>query len=574
MSDLRVNRVRSLSGGTVEFVDGVSGNADGLRFAPKIVQYSPLALSTDVQVSTNQFQFTFDQPIKFYGTGTIQIIKSSNSSVYESFAITNGGTAGVGVTIAGNVLQLDTSAGNFEFFTNYHISFPGAGIAGTYNDPLTAQDGYTFRTGVTVFDVQGGDYEQVIVSPTSPTGYHKYHVFTSSGIATFSGPSTAADDFAYFIIGGGGGGGGTYYSGGGGGAGGYIKDYNSNNLPAGSYTVTIGAGGPGTFNNPGGTTAPPTNTPSTPGTWPVQASPGQNSSFGPTPVGTIVAYGGGRGGLGREFGYPSPSYQRPSQQNQSTPTYHQAGQPGGSGGGGTYGVSSPWSPPSYNPGYASSPNPNSGNFAGIFAGQGVSYPSPNQQGYPGGTTSVNPSPKWGGSTYMGGGGGGAGGSGGTVTNSPPQGPAGPNPNHKAGGGGGSGKPNPEFPGTQLALMSVPLTLTNEMGPGGVVGGGGGPAVYADSSASWPQGPNQYWTPNNSARGGNGGGGDGSYQTNPPNPNPTFTAQAGFENTGGGGGGGYTPGGPTGVFPTPGPGQWYGVPGGSGVMMIRYAHPGA
>ena len=128
MSDLRVNRVRSLSGGTVEFVDGVSGNADGLRFAPKIVQYSPLALSTDVQVSTSQFQFTFDQPIKFYGTGTIQIIKSSDSSVYESFAITNGGTAGVGVTIASNVLQLDTSAGNFEFFTNYHISFPGAGV--------------------------------------------------------------------------------------------------------------------------------------------------------------------------------------------------------------------------------------------------------------------------------------------------------------------------------------------------------------------------------------------------------------------------------------------------------------
>ena len=207
MSDLRVNRVRSLSGGTVEFVDGVSGNADGLRFAPKIVQFSPRALSTDIQVSTNQFQFTFDQPIKFHGTGTIQIIKSSNSSVYESFAITNGGTAGVGVTIAGNVLQLDTSAGNFEFFTNYHISFPSAGIAGTYNDPMPAQDGYTFRTGTTSFDVQGGDYSQVVVAPTSPTGYYKYNVFTSSGIATFTGPSASATDFNYVLVGGGGGGG-------------------------------------------------------------------------------------------------------------------------------------------------------------------------------------------------------------------------------------------------------------------------------------------------------------------------------------------------------------------------------
>ena len=40
-----------------------------------------------------------------------------------------------------------------------------------------------------------------------------------------------------------------------------------------------------------------------------------------------------------------------------------------------------------------------------------------------------------------------------------------------------------------------------------------------------------------------------------------------------GGGGYGPGGVTAPSPTPAPGDWYGQNGGSGIMMIRFAHPG-
>ena len=548
MSDLRVNRVISLNGtSTVEFVTGVSGNADGLRFAPKILQYSPTPLSTDISVTTNQFNITFDQPIEFSGVGTIYIRQGSASgTVYESF------TCGVsaGATIAGDTLQINTSAGNFSYFTNYVITLPSVGIANTYGQYYAGGQGYTFRTGVTVFDVQGGDYEQVVVSPTSPTGYYKYNVFTSSGIATFTGPSASATDFAYVLVGGGGGGGGYDSSGtgggGGGGAGGLIRNYNSNNLPAGVYTVTIGSGGSGTFTNPGGTDAPPTASPS--GTWPVINEPGQNSSFGPSPVGTIIAYGGGRAGRPLFYGNPTPSYPYPANPYN---TYF-AGQPGGSGGGAS--ENGP-----------TSPSPTIVPPSGIPGGVGFSYPSPNQQGRPGGNTFGVPSPIPITSSPAGGGGGGAGGNGGTVSRV--------NAWHVSGSGGGSGLSNPEFPGPGLAFLGLPVTLTSTMGtPGALAGGGGGSCnVYP---SSYPTNPG-YFSPPTISNGGPGGGGDGRYFAPPTVPYSSNTrfAEQGVENTGGGGGGGASPGGPTGISPTPASGTWYGASGGSGVMMIRYAHPG-
>ena len=558
MSDLRVNRVRSLSGGTVEFVDGVSGDADGLRFDPKIIAYNPVALTTDLNVATTQFSFTFDQPIEFSGIGTIQIRKSSDNSVYQSF------TCGVsaGATIAGSVLQLNTSAGNFDFFTNYIVSLPSVGIANTYGQYYKGSDAYTFRTGVSVFDVQGGDFSQIIVSPTSPTGFYKYNIFTSSGIATFTGPSASATDFAYVLVAGGGAGGhenNTYQGGGGGGAGGFIKNYNSSNLPAGTYSVSIGAGGQASFDNPGGTNSPhpPTGGPGS-GTWPQQASNGSNSSFGPTPVGTIIAYGGGKAGQA-QYGIPYPSYTY----SYNSPNYH--GSPGGSGGGGTVNGTSSY--------------PTSGSTRRHPGGTGRSYPSPNQQGYPGGDAGTNPNYT---GTQPGGGGGGAGGSGTSqsyYTGTPTR------QYQNSGGQGGSGLGNPEFPGPGMGLIpGFPNDLASAMGTSGYLAGGGGSGIYTyPTQYRYAPPPSSFepWTP--PAPGGNGGGGDGYFYAGPPpgpnQPNPYYSgsvryASAGIQNTGGGGGGGSTPGGPTGQIPTPAPGNFYGAPGGSGVMMIRYAHPGS
>ena len=520
MSDLRVQRVRSLDGGTVEFVDGVSGDAEGLRFDPKIIAYNPVALTTDLNVATTQFNFTFDQPIEFSGIGTIQIRKSSDNSVYESF------TCGVsaGATIAGSVLQLNTSQGNFDFFTNYIVSIPSVGIANTYGQYYAGSDGYTFRTGVALFDVTGGDYEQVIADGSSPTGYYKYNIFTSSGIATFSGPSSTATDFDYVLVGGGGGGGGfAYYprpdggAGGGGGAGGFVKNYNSTNIPAGVYTVTIGGGGSGTFDNPTGTTAvphPPSptnfNQPFDPGnpnrtisplpsTYPVITTSGNNSSFGPTPVGNIIAYGGGKAAqiIANPSGYSPSTY---------TPGPQLAGTPGGSGGGVTARVPS-------TPGSTASPVPT------VSGGSATGYPGPNQQGYPGGNMVFGPrygsspptvGPAWPTRVGLAGGsgGGGAGGSGGQG-GAPPS--TNPTPYSSAVGSGGNGSPTPEFRGPNLTVINgFPTDLASVLGPSGMLAGGGGGELrqaYYNSTA-----------PFNTA-GGSGGGGRGYLSV--PGPNPSF-----------------------------------------------------
>ncbi len=568
MSQLKVNNITNeFDDGPVTFDKGIIADGSQLTLKPTTQSFDPKPLATTVGVSST-ITIGFNQDMQFLGTGDIRIREASASGT-----ITTSFTTGVSteINISGGVLTIDPKD-DLDYGTTYFVTLPSVGIANTLGAYIAELDTYQFQTEFRTFDIQGGDYTGILVSPTSPTGYHKYNIFTSSGIVTFSGPSSTAEDLDYVLVGGGGGGGGAYYSGGGGGAGGLVKNYNVSNIPGGSYTITIGAGGPGTFNNPNGTTSPPTLPPNNPGggPWPIIAQPGSNSTFGPTPVGTIVAYGGGRGGLGRQYGYPLPAYERNSSVNQSTPTFYLAGASGGSGGGGSYDPTSPWGPPTSPPGY----NPPTFNGSGIFGGQAISYPSPNAQGNPGGSTSVYPSQRWSGSTYLGGGGGGAGGAGGNVRETPPQGPAGPNPNHKNGGGGGSGASNPEFNGTQLLLLGLPSVICNEMGTGGNLAGGGGPGCNVDSSAQWPQGPSNAWTPNTVARGGPGGGGDGRYQRAGSNPYPNHPAEAGYQNMGGGGGGGYTSAGPTGTFPTPGPGDWFGLPGGSGVMMFRYAHPGS
>ena len=542
MSELRINRISSVSGDAVEFANGISGNADGMKFSPKIITFNPVALSTDLNVSTNQFQFTFDQEIQFSGIGTIQIVKASDNSLYEEF------TCGVsaGATISGSVLELNTSAGNFEFFTNYIINLPSTGIANTHGNNFQGLNGYTFRTGVTSFDILGGDYSQIIVSPTSPTGYHKYVVFTSSGIATFTGPSNGVDDFAYALVGGGGGGGtggssGMIGAGGGGGGGGLVRNYNSTNLPAKNYTISIGAGGQGCLGDISGFGG---GAPSNPGPYPVMPTPGGNTSFGPTPVGTIVAYGGGRGGKTLQgqpqmYGPPIPGV--------SAFNAWYRGEPGGSGGGSAHNPPSrPW--PGNRPGYGPGRTPTSTGYA---------YPSPNQQGYPGGSTYTYPNPDMV-DAITGGGGGGAGGSGGNISRRSPW--------HANGGGGGSGGANPEFPGVALQQIGVPATVTNVLGPTGRVAGGGGGSSPNIPNNPYPTQPGI--TPTSVVAGGPGGGGKGSYYR----PSTGFLlAEAGIVNTGGGGGAGWGSSQPT---LDPSPAGWYAMPGGSGIAMFRYAHPGS
>lgn len=284
--------------------------------------------------------------------------------------------------------------------------------------------GLSFGGGVAGASAEGGN--EII-----DTGTHWLHVFTSPG--NFINPGSLVVD--YVMVGGGGFGGGNLTGGGGGGA--FIYK-TSVTLPASTYPIGIGPGGPSTV---------------APGSW-VKPNNGTPTTFNSL----TAAGGGGSGGP-----YPGP------------PTY-QSGSPGASGGGGN-GEWSSW------PGGSATVDP----YPGVFGD------SPNNgYGHPGG---------WGtgGWNFCGGGAGGAaaagvngniydGGAGGDglpVPWMPPSyGTPGPQPGrYFAGGGGGeegaTGPPGPSTAGKPGWGAGTPGSLP----AGGDNTGGGGGGTHTDGTGS-------------------------------------------------------------------------------------------
>lgn len=582
MSEIRVNRISNIDGSsTVEFATGVSGNAEGLRFEPKVVAFDPTNLATGVDRNLTHINVTFDQPVEFSGVGTVRVRAGfATGTVYEEY------TCGVSTNllISGETLRINLTSGTLDGTTQYFVTLPSVGIANTYTQYYKGTENYVFTTADATFNVDGGDYQQIIYNGSSPTNYYKYNIFTSSGIATFSAPSASAEDFSYMLIAGGGGGGGdattaTGY-GGGGGAGGLLKNYNSAGFVAGELTVTIGSAGNGAIFKSPTASSYPVNHPQRPIWWDF-GNPGSDSSVGPTPVGTITAYGGGAAGDGYHTYEPfTPT---------NIPDHH--GKPGGSGGGGSKARPYPQgTTPSDNiPGQPYRPG-----------GDALGYPGPAQQGYPGGFTYNYPYP-YNDQSRGSGGGGGAGQAGQPEVRY--------NPHHSPNRynlpstscQGGDGAPNPEFTSSVLSYINgVPSTLYSAAGPQGYFAGGGGGSVraYSTKYPTNPTAPN-YFTPQTTGQGGEGGGGRGSWYSQPPNPfasgNTYIYSEKGIDGMGGGGGGGDM--GPSSPYPNPqypsggvppaiAPGplpqwapqrpQWVigGAPGGSGGFYIRYAHPGS
>ena len=517
-----------------------SGDGSNIVFAPKIIAFDPPGLSVDVAIDKT-ITITFDQNIIFDGNGTVELRSGSASgSVIESFAITSG-SAATGLSISGTQLFINPTS-NLANDTVVYVILPSTGIENAAGSLYPGSNNYNFRTVQSSFSAQGGDIVFTEVAPTSPTGYHKFHIFTNSGILTTTSAVSNADDFAMVLVAGGGAGGqttnspGSYsYAGGGGGAGGVIRHTAPTVILAvGDHTVTIGSGGDNT-----GTT------------------PGSNSSLS-HPTNTYTALGGGGGGT---FNPPSDQY---------LPNNQYQGGNGGSGGGasGQFGPAFP-------------DTPSSDAFAVTPAGSGTAG-----QGNPGGGAF-----KRGPNTYpnstavpsMAGGGGGAGGAGGNCTNPPysgiPNSPPFPFPsefNHQSmqSGDGGNGLANPEFPQPILAprLPAPYADLAIAMGPTGLLGGGGGGGNGGSKTNQFaPDTPtaNRPFIPG-AGRGGPGGGGDGTSMKNPPQPsvvqNPGVPmASPGVIGSGGGGGGGAW-GSPS--YPT----SKQGGNGGSGIFMIRYSSP--
>ena len=525
-SKLRVDQITNANAdGPVSFPNGVTGDGSLLRFAPKIVGFSPLALSDDSDLDIN-IVFTFDQEIMFSGVGTIHIRSgSATGSIHESF------TCGVSTraVISDRNLVIDPT-NNLNINTTYFVTLPSVGIADTFDSSFYAgTSSYNFNTKVAPFTLTGGNYQFDQTSGSSPTGYYRYHLFTGTSNFTLGSASSNSSDMVMMMVGGGGAGGffnTSYLSGGGGGGGGVIKRTGPTalGLSAGTYTMTIGAGGakysPSPYNSPGEDTVL---TPS--------SSPGTVH---------FRAKGGGTGGSGNPT-MPAPSMS-------PFGNYWGKGQNGGSGGGAFSQYNSTNSTPPISVGGAGQPG----------------------QGYPGGGNARNSTPNHvPNNGIVGGGGGGAGGAGQRAYTQYPYPQSTNYPTNKYyAGNGGPGLSVPEFPMPYFLAPGVipesvmPFDAINRLD--GSFGGGGG-------GGSTPNFQYAY-----RGLGGAGGGGEGagpqnqshpSYPTYPggqsaPSPQggpyPNSYAQHGAQLTGGGGGAGA--------------GGAHGGTGGSGIAIIRYAVP--
>lgn len=499
------------------------GDGTNLVFEPKIIAYDPAALSTGVDAGTN-ITFTFDQNIYFTGTGTINIRETTNSgTIATSFTISSGVPA-TGLSIVDTQLIINPTE-NLSSNTVYYVTLPSTGIANTAGTYYGGSNNYNFQTvsvGST-FTATGGDHTFTRISPTSPTGYYRYHIFTSTNPLVLSADASEATDLAFMMVGGGGAGGGRpptspsgpgYVGGGGGGAGAYIARTGATlGLPAGTYTVTIGAGGPDL--------SPTTS----------YGAPGSSSSVA-SPTVSLSAAGGGAGGY-----------------STSGPGSVQ-GYAGGSGGGGAafHGANTPITQPG-GPGI-----PGEGYPGGIGKNIAAIHPYPNPPTAPNGPPYHS----------FAGGGGGAGGAGGDASgfDYPASNPTYPAPNKvcKYGGSGGAGAPNPNFTIGAFAgyvpIPIMPVEFLTEVGPTGLYGGGGGGGGSNSPFAGVGGLPGP----------GGGGEGDPGYFSStfapfyppayPGAPSPGV-AKDGVTNMGAGGGGSSSGGGSNGQ-------------GGSGIVLIRYA----
>jgi len=358
---------------------------------------------------------------------------------------------------------------------------------------------------------------------THPSNGYKYHIFTSSGNFTV----TSGGLINYTIVSGGGGGGlgdSDIYdrAGGGGGAGGMISGTTS--FIAGTYTITIGAGGIGGYRYPGSGTT-------------YNSENGTSSKIELANWEPLYSDGGGRGA------------------QYATPNANLTASPGGSGGG----VSGE-NQHSNTSGFGN--NPTSFGVAQGYPGGTRSYPD----NYPSGP-SFDPTGYLSNRNRAGGGGGGAGGRGGNTTNKFPA--YGAHPNGVlmvVGGAGGLGRSFGVVPEDDYALdaASNPYGYLDTNGlryfAGG--GGGGGGFLWNSSSPFTPSGnfstAFEKYNPGPATHGGGDGG-----RILPTSPSLLNPGQAGDTNTGGGGGGGAG-----GTRPSSTP-DYAGGSGGSGIIILSY-----
>lgn len=234
-------------------------------------------------------------------------------------APTIGTATGSGATTA--TVEFTPSSNNGSTITSFTaVSSPGGLTGSGATSPITVTGlttGVAYTFTVTATNVVGAGAASAAsnsATPVAPSagggtvtydGAYTLRAFTTTGTLTIAGGAITCD---VLVVGGGGPGG--YLYGGGGGAGGMIFQ-TAQSLAIGSYTVTVGAGGP----NPGAA-APSNGAPSSLGS--IYAALGGGFGGPAGGAGTLYQGGsGGSGGGGQNAGGPGPWYGLGLQPSQS-----------------------------------------------------------------------------------------------------------------------------------------------------------------------------------------------------------------------------------------------------------------
>ena len=184
----------------------------------------------------------------------------------------------------GSLGALQLAAGNGLLISSISIS-PMMTLYAVYS-PINPSTGVSIEQGVnalsnpgflltsvsttsTMYVIGGGVTVTATGGTITTSGSSKIHTFTTTGANTFTITSPASVSVTYLVVAGGGGGG--VGRGGGGGGGGVLAG--TTTLTAGTYTITVGAGGANAYNDN-------------------QGGDGGSSSIGTT----VVTTGGGGGG--------------------------------------------------------------------------------------------------------------------------------------------------------------------------------------------------------------------------------------------------------------------------------------
>lgn len=270
-------------------VDGSSSLPAGLTLSNTgllsgtISPNSTTAYSFTLVATDNQLQFAKQPTSLTYNQTNVSSIAYADAN-FTVTAATSVSSQGGNIVVTGSnfvngtFAQMNGSniAVSYVNTTTINATVPAL-QTGSYSVTVFAPDGLTSSTltnavTVSVNYPSGGT--------VTTAGSYRIHTFTTSGTFTVYGATTVD----YLIVGGGGAGAWNGSGAGGGGAGGLIYK-SSQSLSAGTYTVTIGAGG------------------ARAGSYGSQANNGSNSDV----TGLGPAYGGGAGGQDNSNGYSGGS---------------------------------------------------------------------------------------------------------------------------------------------------------------------------------------------------------------------------------------------------------------------------